>query len=188
MPIIRAVATSLARFSGIVSGLSDKWEGPWFRGQDRAADHLTPRRYRYRTVDEDEIRSEFQRRAVQLILGAQPHSPWERYFLMQHYGLPTRLLDWSEGALLALHFALVSNKGQSNAAVWVLDPFWLNSEVAGERSLLPDPEDQRDKELLDRYLPDLFPTKRPRLPDLPIALQPPHIDRRIAAHRRFVWG
>jgi hypothetical protein len=181
MAIIQRRARSLPEFLRIVSTFSDKWDGPWFRGQDRASDPLIPRRYRYRFVDEDEIRSEFKRRTPQLILAAQPHSEWERYFLMQHYGLPTRLLDWSEGALLALHFALVSNNGQSDPAVWALDPFWLNAQVANKDKLLPDPEDRRDRKLLRRYLPDLFPTPRPHLPDSPIALQPPHIDRRIAA-------
>jgi hypothetical protein len=102
VPIIYETARSFSRFVTITTTLSDKWEGPWFRGQDHASDRLRPRRYRYYRIDEDEIRSEFKRRAPQLLLGAQPASEWERYFLMQHYGIPTRLLDWSEGALLAL--------------------------------------------------------------------------------------
>jgi len=193
LPIIRETALSLSRFVNIVSRLSDKWEGPWFRGQDHASDPLRPRRYRYRSIDEDEIRSEFKRRAPQLVLGAQPSSDWERYFLMQHYGIPTRLLDWSEGGLLALHFALISNNGRSDAAVWALDPFWLNGEVGQKistlspeyvkrlRTLLPEADDRRDRHLLKLYLGEAFPQKRARLPDFPIALQPPHIDRRIAA-------
>jgi len=38
----------------------------------------------------------------------RPENKWEWYFLMQHYGAPTRLLDWSDGALVlvALYFAL----------------------------------------------------------------------------------
>ena len=117
MPIICRTARSLSQFVAITTRLSDKWEGPWFRGQDHASDRLRPRRYRYYRIDEDEIRSEFKRRAPQLMLGVQPNSDWERYFLMQHYGMPTRLLDWSEGALLALHFALMSNQRRSDAAV-----------------------------------------------------------------------
>jgi hypothetical protein len=181
MAIIRKSARSLSEFLRIASAFSDKWDGPWFRGHDRASDTLTPRRYRYRIVDEDEIRSEFKRRTTQLIPGSQPRSEWERYFVMQHYGLPTRLLDWSEGALFALHFAIVSNRGRSDAAVWVLDPFWLNGRVISNDKLLPDPDDDRDKDVLRQYLPDPFPKKKIIFPDLPIALQPPHVDRRIAA-------
>src|SRR5438552_9721553 len=39
-----------------------------------------------------------------------PGSAWEWYFLMQHYGLPTRLLDWSECALVGLYFAAGDRK------------------------------------------------------------------------------
>ncbi len=181
MAVKERVARSFSEFSNVISSISDEWEGPWFRGQDRASYSLTPRRYRFRVVEEDEIRSEFKRCAVQLLPGAQPVSEWDRYFIMQHYGLPTRLLDWSEGGLLALHFALISNKGRADAAVWVLDPFWLNSEVLPLREILPAPDDERDREILSRYLREPFPAKRMRLPELPIALQPTQIDRRIAA-------
>jgi hypothetical protein len=46
-------------------------------------------------------------------------------FLARHAGLPTRLLDWSEGALVALHFALKEDK--KKPVVWMLNPFELNN-------------------------------------------------------------
>jgi len=122
----------------------------------------------------------------------RPASPWEWYFLMQHYGAPTRLLDWTEGAVLGLYFALRANEGKTDAAVWVLDPWWLNRHaIRSSRRIrrrqgryyqwlldyLPDPTDAKTKWILG-YLPATFSGKP--LPRPPAALRPPYVDRRIA--------
>ncbi len=52
---------------------------------------------------EDEMREEFAMRAP-LLLDVRPTNDWDWYILMRHHGVATRLLDWTEGALLALYF------------------------------------------------------------------------------------
>ena len=49
--------------------------------------------------------------------------------LMQHYGLPTRILDWSSSPLVACYFALENSmEDNTNACIWVLIPRKLNAQ------------------------------------------------------------
>lgn len=79
---------------------------------------------------------EFQARARQ-IRGADVSS-WDVLFWMQHYGLPTRLLDWTEVLGVAVYFALSGHDPKSGRtpAIWLLNPFRLNDLSWGDEDLV----------------------------------------------------
>lgn len=120
-------------------------------------------------------------------------SPWELMALMQHHGLPTRLLDWSESALVALYFALTSEpKHDGERVVWILDPFALNKQTIGA-AYLYCPAVIANKEFtigdvklnIDSYLgPNLKPKNIERiLPEKPIAINATQHLKRISAQK-----
>jgi hypothetical protein len=162
-------------------------ESIWFRGHAEARWKLTPKLYRfeYEGSNENEVRQEFQIRAQQLLQGGRlPTDKWEWYFLMQHYGAPTRLLDWTDNPLVALYFALndstfCDHEPDTDAAVWVLNSWWLNRQLGRgiDGPMLSDWEDA------EPYLPDLGAAFAGRVIRVqrPAAIDPPHVDRRLAA-------
>lgn len=117
----------------------------WYRGCGRDNYPLTPFLYRhpFQKKPDDYVELERQLMARFRQRSIPYHSrdlrdDWDTLFFMQHYGVPTRLLDWTENPLIALHFALMSapfNTTRKNvrphykksAAVWVLDPSAWNS-------------------------------------------------------------
>ena len=55
--------------------------------------------------------------------------------LMQHHGLPTRLLDWSESLLIACYFAVTDGDMECDSAVWALDPVALAKDQFGRDAI-----------------------------------------------------
>jgi hypothetical protein len=103
----------------------------WFRGQPRANYGLVPSLARLGgdwLAAERTMRSRFEQNASALVPVMQ-RSDWDWMLLMQHYGVPTRLLDWSENPLVALYFATVGSTydRRYDGALWVLDPVALNA-------------------------------------------------------------
>jgi len=117
----------------IQSDLSD-WDSktkPWFRGESREVPprpSLCPKISDYEFWEENYLLQSFRRQAGGLS-DVPPRDETDLWlFLAQHYGVPTRLLDWTESALHALYFAI--NQGNPDPRVYMLNPRKLN-EVAG---------------------------------------------------------
>lgn len=116
-------------------------------------------------------------------------NPWELFTLMQHHGLPTRLLDWSKSPLNALYFALTQEaEKNTNRIVWILHPQLFNKVTLGQRVVYCPGElasrnivIDNDRNLdLDSYLPSaLDPSDNYNLPVKPIAIESPLCNSRI---------
>ena len=107
---------------------------------------------------------------------------------MQNYGVPSRLLDWTESPFVALFFAIMSSqfnfdgdklKFENAAAVWILDPVGWNRKALEHLSfdggVLSTEDDQ-----IKGYNPTC---KFSGMTDLPIAIYGTHNSPRIVAQR-----
>ena len=199
----------------------------WFRGEskDYPDSPLRPELYRLRRpgcpiqqIDalldiENRLYEEFQRCAEQFRseLIDPEYWDWDSYFLLQHHGGATRLLDWSDGALMALHFAVRyakddypkddDEKKADDAFVYVLEPDRLKERLESLhkdtgiaekwREYVRDKkrgQDYNEEAWEDAYIPR---NKEERaefaIPNLPLVLDFPNINRRVAAQRgRFI--
>jgi hypothetical protein len=188
--------TDLGNFIKAVHSIVDDWTLPgadwypmlWFRGHGDANWTLEPGQYRLPPpgdsvgadwYNERTLLSEFKFRAPLYLPFPPPQTDWEWLFVMQHYGLPTRLLDWTESSLIALYFALRDNAGRSDAVVWVLNPWWLNKQSLGEFEI-PHAGDAR----LNDWAPEIS-GERPVHGVLPVAIKPLQASPRIRSQKGF---
>jgi FRG domain len=137
----KSVAT-LAEYLSAVKKFSKINGVTWFRGQSKRSYHLRPGLYRHSNIAntatphleaaklEQKLMERFKNQSVPYVGDKFSHEDeWGLLFFMQHYRIPTRLLDWSYSPLVALYFALstTNDNAVEDCTVWVLHPEDWNS-------------------------------------------------------------
>jgi hypothetical protein len=116
------VIRSQESWHDFLSFLDSHMHSRWvFRGQSSATWDLRPsagRSARYDSLFEERVFRAFKKDA-RLHMRMPETSDWDWLALGQHYGLPTRLLDWSSNPLVACFFALMDEtQNEANAVVY----------------------------------------------------------------------
>lgn len=194
---------SIEAFVKAVSEDVRDWEPvfPWFRGEPgdiptpltpmvfrsprRELNYDNSRRVGYH-FDENNLLQSFRRRAhlmgLPIVPDRQETDKW--LFLARHVGLPTRLLDWSESALIGLYFALF----EQHPVVWMLNPHELNRKSAPDA--LPNVfpltwfPGEGERNIGFRNVQAAWRQGQGAL-DVPVALEPTNIHPRMNAQHSY---
>ncbi|QSQ19292.1 FRG domain-containing protein [Pyxidicoccus parkwayensis] len=161
--IHEATVKSISELITALADLSkklDPGEVVWFRGHANEIFKLQPSLARHPKGLEREalLIKRFKQNAYSFRT-LPPQSEWEWLFLMQHFGVPTRLLDWTESPLVGLYFA-VNDKPEHDSAdghLWAMLPAKFNFDIPRIRPIVPiDIPSFGVEKTLDDYRPDVM--------------------------------
>lgn len=122
----------------------DHFDGCWFRGHADLSWTLIPSALRYGRVDRRQkalgLLHEFKKLAHDKFSADRgPSSAIGWMQAAQHYGIPTRLLDWTKSEAVALYFACLNPK--TDGLVCMINPATLNRSAIPSIGRVIDPDD-----------------------------------------------
>jgi hypothetical protein len=186
---------NFASLSEYIAFVERQTDNLWYRGVGDSGYELKPSLYRHPELTdasllyekEFEILKKFKQRSIPYIeRDLRGSEDLSILFIMQHYRVPTRLLDWTENPYIGLYFALTEAKYkkvktepeyETDAAVWVLSPSLWNQRALDEEpspGIISPPDDDH----LNGYKPG-SPYRKPE----PIALYGDYNSSRIVAQK-----
>ncbi|WP_122522307.1 FRG domain-containing protein [Pseudomonas viridiflava] len=154
----------------------------WYRGQANSEWALLPGYVRLNNPPSEATLLKRFKQSAAMLIERHPGESFDWLFLMQHYGVPTRLLDWSESPLVGLYFAVEGHRSDNYAdgALWLLRPSELNKHAhinnRDEEGYIPSFD---DAELQSYSVDSLAHNKRIEL--LPVATIATRNNARIQA-------
>ncbi|TMJ20588.1 MAG: FRG domain-containing protein [Alphaproteobacteria bacterium] len=179
---------SFSELLEVIEEFQSTSDASWYRGCRNAGHCLQPSIMRHAPVKpfkeihelEKQIASRFVQRSLPFV--SRPFmDEWDKLFFMQHYGVPTRLLDWTENPFVAIYFAMTPLRVEpdKDAALWLCDPVKWNSHVmssySGKKGIL----DQSSR-FLTQYSPEALVDD---VPNHPIMMYGTYNSPRIVAQR-----